>query len=57
MTEMKVQEIVQAEVEGSAGWWWYVCGECHGQISRPDLYCRHCGRRIVWDEIQKPAAE
>ena len=57
MNEMKVMDPVQAEVEGSAGSWWYVCGECHGQISRPDLYCRHCGRRIVWDEIQKPAAE
>ena len=45
---LKEQEQVQAEVEGSAGSWWYVCGECHGAIDVRDSFCRHCGRRISW---------
>ena len=49
--------LTRIEIEGSERSWWHVCGECHGQISRPDLYCRHCGRRIIWDEIQRTAAE
>ena len=45
---LKEQEPVQAEVEGSAGSWWYVCGECNGTIDTKDSFCRHCGRRISW---------
>jgi len=38
------------EMEGSGSMWFYVCGECHGLVDSRDIYCRHCGRRIDWDE-------
>ena len=39
---------VAAENEGGGNSWFYVCGECHGQIDPKDSYCRHCGRWITW---------
>ena len=45
------KEPVPAETEGDGrnGFWWYVCGECHGHISEGDHYCRHCGRAVKWE--------
>ena len=37
-----------AEVEGGGSTWFYVCGECHGQIDERDRFCRHCGNKIGW---------
>jgi hypothetical protein len=39
---------VPAELDGGGHSWWYVCGDCHGQINRKDSFCRHCGRWITW---------
>ena len=35
---------------------WYRCGypECGFPIDRGDIYCRHCGRLIAWEEPGKP---
>lgn len=35
---------------------WYKCGfpECGFPIDRGDIYCRHCGRLIAWEEPGKP---
>ena len=41
----------QAELEGGGHTWWYVCGDCHGAIDNKDSYCRHCGRKVKWDDI------
>lgn len=37
------------EVEGDRWSWFYVCGECHGQINWHDQQCRHCGRWVNWN--------
>ena len=42
---------VHSEIEGGGSSWWYVCGECHGQIDNKDSYCRHCGRKVKWDGL------
>lgn len=47
---LKEQDPVPAELEGGGSNWWNVCGECHGLINSSDNYCRHCGRRILWNE-------
>lgn len=39
---------VAAEIEGGKDSWFYVCGDCHGQIDTKDSFCRHCGRWITW---------
>lgn len=46
---LKGQDPVPAELEGGGSSWWWVCGECHGQISKGDRYCRHCGHEIKWE--------
>ena len=43
-------EGVPTEIEGDArSTWWYVCGECHGNIDWKDPYCRHCGKKAIWE--------
>lgn len=37
------------EIEGDRYGWFYVCGECHGQINWKDNICPHCGWRINWN--------
>ena len=39
-----------AELEGGGTDWWHVCGACHGTIRSRDTFCRHCGRRVLWEE-------
>ena len=29
---------------------WYACGECSNPIEPGDAYCRHCGRKVLWDD-------
>lgn len=29
---------------------WVVCGNCYGKIDGGDDYCRHCGRKVVWND-------
>lgn len=38
----------EAEIEGSGSSWFYVCGECHGEIGARDQFCRHCGKPVEW---------
>ena len=46
------EQTTKPEIEGDArSTWWYVCEECHTAIDRCDLYCRQCGRRILWEEL------
>ena len=40
---------VPPDMEGGGTTWFYVCGECHGQIDRADGFCRHCGRPTEWN--------
>ena len=42
-----LSEPVPYEVEGGGSTWWYVCGECHGNVDGWDNYCKHCGRKIA----------
>ena len=44
---------IHSEIEGGGSSWWYVCGECHGQIDNHDSYCRHCGKRCEWDGLPR----
>ena len=39
---------VESEREGGGSSWWFVCGECHGEIGSSDIFCKGCGRRIKW---------
>lgn len=43
------QPAVEPEIEGHGWQYYYVCGECHGQVNWKDAVCRHCGRRINWN--------
>lgn len=42
-------EPVEYDTEGSRYSWFFVCGECHGNIDFKDSYCRHCGQKVKWD--------
>jgi hypothetical protein len=46
--ELERLEPVESYPEGSAGSWFYVCGECHGQLDPKDKFCRSCGHPIKW---------
>lgn len=46
--QLERQLPVAAEIEGGKDSWFYVCGDCHGQIDTKDKYCRHCGKWITW---------
>ena len=37
------------EIEGDRHSWYYVCGECHGQVNWHDAVCRHCKARLDWN--------
>ena len=39
----------EAEIEGGGASWFFVCGECHGQIDRSDGFCRNCGHPVEWN--------
>lgn len=30
--------------------WWYECGWCHDAVDYHDIFCRHCGRELKWDD-------
>ena len=49
---LKAWDPLAPEIEGGSVTWWWVCGECHGEVGSRDKYCRHCGREIAWDEVQ-----
>ena len=57
----EVAQPKEAEVEIEGGWpeWWFVCGECHVQVSSMDIYCGTCGRRLDWSGVylKAPGAE
>ena len=40
---------IKPDAEGGYPSWWYVCGECHGEIGNGDSYCKHCGQKVLWD--------
>ena len=44
---------VEAEIEGDRYTWWYVCGECHGEIDYKEQPCRHCGTPVIWPELPR----
>ena len=49
--ELKGRIPMPAELEGGgqgSHGWFYVCGECHGNIGSVDKFCRHCGHPIDW---------
>lgn len=43
-------ESVEVDIEGSAYNYFWVCGNCHGQVNWMDKECKHCYRRLKWDE-------
>ena len=46
--ELKGRIPIPAEIEGGDKSYFYVCGECHGNIGSLDKFCRHCGHPIDW---------
>ena len=46
--ELKRLIPVPTEIEGGGSTWFYVCGECHGQVDHRDSFCRHCGQKLDW---------
>lgn len=44
-----VLDPMPAKMESGGISWWYVCGDCHGDINLHDHYCRHCGRKVSWE--------
>jgi len=30
--------------------WYPVCGACYRVIDCEDVFCRHCGRKVKWDD-------
>ena len=39
----------RANFEGASSWW-YSCGNCNKPIDHQDMFCRHCGRKVKWDD-------
>ena len=39
---------MEPDIEGGGYNWWYVCGECHGNITDRMKYFPWCGRKAVW---------
>lgn len=52
LTLLQKQEPVKPELRMSRHGFrqWVVCGNCYGKIDGGDDYCRHCGRKVVWNE-------
>lgn len=53
---LKEQEAVEARKKTNGipqPWasWWYVCGDCGQEIEYHDRFCRWCGRKVKWNEI------
>ena len=45
------QEPVKPESgKNGCGSCWYICHECRLPIAYKDMFCRHCGRRLKWDD-------
>ena len=47
--DKETKETTEPEIEGDRWSWFWVCGECHGQISENAEVCPHCGWRLKWD--------
>lgn len=48
---LKAQEPVKPEIgKNGCGSYWYICPECRLPIAHKDMFCRHCGRRLSWDD-------
>ena len=49
---LREQEPVEPHVEHDSDddCWYYGCGACHEAIDYKDKFCRHCGRKVKWDE-------
>ena len=47
--ENNEQRTVCPEIEGDRYTWFYVCGDCHGQVNWHDEVCRHCKARLDWN--------
>lgn len=41
----------EAELEGDPAGYWNVCPECHGDLRDGDPWCRHCGKKILWTQL------
>lgn len=48
---LEEQEPVKPQIGGNPDYtWWYICPKCQLSIDKNDRFCRHCGRRMDWDE-------
>ena len=39
----------EVELEGGYPWWFYVCGECHGNVNYLADECKHCHALLSWE--------
>lgn len=44
----------EAELEGGGSTWWYVCGDCHGEVKYLEDVCHHCKAVLSWEGIGLP---
>jgi len=47
--EFDRKETAEVEIEGSAYFWWYVCGECHVVVKKGAEKCPCCRRWLIWE--------
>ena len=52
---LKKQEPVKPQQKTIDGllphtFWWYECGNCRWDIEKDDMYCKHCGQAVKWDD-------
>jgi hypothetical protein len=54
---LREQEPVEPHVEhdGDDDSWYYGCGACNEAIDYKDRFCRHCGRKVKWDDVRNHA--
>lgn len=53
LLKKEIPKSAEIEGDGRVLFYYYVCGECHGQIDMRDKYCRHCGNAICFDWTDK----
>ena len=47
--ENNEQRTVCPEIEGASYLYFYVCGNCHGQVWWNDEVCPYCKARLDWN--------
>ena len=49
--EERKEVTAPVEIEGGGMTWYYVCPECHGEVSIAQDRCEICGEWLLWGNI------